>query len=84
MGASVTDMDWPARSCDFNCIANAWAELARRVYHRRRHYETESDLREALFYAWDSLDITYISNLVWSMPRCAKDCYDKRGQVTSY
>ena len=48
MEMEVTDLGWPAKSPDLNCIENAWGELTRRLYNGRRQFDTVEDLPEAL------------------------------------
>ena len=53
----ILDMEWPPRSLDINCIENAWGELSRRLGEGARQFETVEDLREALYYEWDKIDL---------------------------
>ncbi len=80
----ITDLPWPAKSPDMNCIENAWGELSRRLYDGGRQFDTVSDLREALFYEWDKLDLEYIRKLIKSMPDRVDMLRRKRGGVTTY
>ena len=51
----ITDMPWPEKSPDTNCIENAWGELCRGLYRGGRQFDSVEDLHEALFYEWDKL-----------------------------
>ena len=68
---------------------NSWRDLATSITLRTpggvgpacpspwQFYENESDLQEALFYAWSNLDIAHIWNLTNSIIGREKDCSDK-------
>ncbi len=84
MDAQITDMKWPAHSPNFNCIQNLWGELSRRLYHGRRQFSSVEDLKEALWYEWDNIDVTYGRKLINSMPFRAEHCHTRRGSLTQY
>ena len=67
-----------------NCIENAWGELSRRLYDGVRQFDTVENLREALFYEWDKLDLVYICKLISSMPDNIETLRRKRAGVTKY
>ena len=77
-------MDWPAKSPDMNCIENMWGELVRRVYSQGRQFDTVDDLREALMYEWEKIDLPVVQNLIASMPRRVVELMVQRGGVTKY
>ena len=68
MEEEVTDMWWPATLPEMNVIENAWGMLSRNLYRSGPEFDTVDDLREALFYEWDKLDLAYIRNLIRLMP----------------
>ena len=84
MMAGITDMVWPAKSPDLNCIENMWGEMARRVYHGGRQFESEEDLLEAIYYEWNNIGLDYVRDLIRSMPNRADECLKKRGRITNY
>ena len=84
MTEGITDMRWPTKSPDMNCIENAWGELCRRFYRGGRQFDSVEDLRDALFYEWDKLDIDYIRTLIRSMPDRVDDLRRVRGKCTKY
>ena len=55
MEIEITDMGWPPKSPDFNCIENCWVELSRRLYNGGRLFDTIEDLLESLRYEWQNL-----------------------------
>ncbi len=67
-----------------NCIENDWGELSRRLYHAGRQFDTVEDLREALFYEWEKLDLGYIRKLIRLMPDRVEMLQRKRGGMTTY
>ena len=67
MMAGINDMVWPAKSLHLNCIENAWGELVPRLHHGERQLESVDDMRGALFYERDKVDLTYIRGLISSM-----------------
>ena len=84
MESGTTDMVWPPRSPDLNCIENAWGELVCALYRNGRQFDSEEDLCEALFYEWDNLQLSYIRKLITSMPNRAHECLVRKGRTTSY
>ena len=48
-------MDWPACSPGLNPIENVWGLLSRSVYGSGRQYDSEKDLKEAIWSAWRHL-----------------------------
>ena len=84
MDTGITDLGWPPKSPDLNCIKNAWAELSRRVYAGGRQFDDTEDILEALNYEWDEMDLDYIRSLVSSIPNRIRECQLKGGRDTSY
>ena len=84
MDESITDLGWPPKSSDLNVIENAWGEFTRRLHARGRQLDTTEDLREALLYEWEKLDIDYIRKLIRSFPRRLVECFNARGGHTRY
>lgn len=82
--AEITDMSWAPNSLDMNCIENLWGELAMTVYGKGRQFDDIEELKEAMFYAWDSIDLATVRNLISSMPRRVITLYNKRGYSTKY
>ncbi len=80
----ITDMPWPPKSPDMNCIEHAWGEFSRRLYARGRHFDSVKDLYETLFYEWDKLEMSYIRDLVMFMPNRVDTLKRNRGRVTHY
>ena len=80
----VAVLPWPAKSPDMNVIEHVWAILVKRVYHNYRQFESRADLKEALTYEWEKLEMDTIRNLISSMPRRLADCVLKRGGTTRY
>ena len=84
MEAEITDMKWPPHSPDLNCIENLWGELSRRLYEGGRQFSSVEDLKEALWYEWDNIELTYVRKLIKSMPCRAEQCHTRRGNLTDY
>ncbi len=74
-------MPWSPRSHDLNCIEKAWGELSRRLYDSGRLFDSVDDLREALFYEWDELELDYIRKLIFSMADRVEACRKNRGRA---
>ena len=80
----ITDIPWPPRSSDMNCIEYSWGELSRRQYARGRQFDSVEDSCEALFYEWDKLEMSYIRDLVMSMPNRVDTLRRNHGRVPHY
>ncbi len=80
----ITDILWPPRSPDMNCIEHAWGELSRRLYARGRQFDFVEDLCAALFYERNKLEMTYVWDLVMSMPNRVDTLRRNRGRVPHY
>ena len=79
MEEGLTDMDWLPRSPDLNVIENAWNEIS-----RGRQFDSVEHLREALYYEWDKLELSYVRKLIKPFPRWLKARWDSRGGPTKY
>ena len=77
-------MDWSLKSPDFNCIENIWGVLNQKVYEKGRQYDSEEDLREALFCACDDIILVDIRKLINPMPNRAHECLIKRDCIINY
>lgn len=77
-------LDWPARSADMNPIENVWGALSREVYRDGRQFDDLEELKEAIFYAWENIDMKYLKKLSAGMPKRLIECIEKKGAVTSY
>jgi transposase len=77
----ITVLTWPGNSPDLNPIENCWSELKRKVADRKP--QSKRQLQEVLINIWyHHLDITYIKNLINSMPnRCAAVIKAKGGST---
>ena len=56
----------------------------RRVYHQGRQFNSEDDLRKALYYEWSKLEQNYVQKLIFSMSNKAHELLKKRCNVTRY
>ena len=81
---NVKALDWPAKSPDLNVIENVWGQMARRVYAEGRHFESLSELGEAIGEAWDAIDLEYLPSLYKSIPRRLVSVIEKKGATTKY
>ena len=77
-------MDWPACSPDLNPIENVWGLLSRSVYGSGHQYDSEKDLKEAIWSAWRHLDENIIKALISSMKNRCIDVISKEEGITSY
>ena len=80
----ITDIPWPPRSPNMNCIEHAWREISRRLYGRGLQFDSVEDSCEELFYEWDKLEMSYIRNLVRSMPNRVDMLRRNHGRVRHY
>ena len=84
MESGITDIEWPAHSPDLNPIENLWGILVSNVYRSNRQFETLEDLKEAIWYVWENIDLSTVRNLLKSMPARVAEVLVKRGGPTSY
>ena len=84
MESGIVDMKWAPRSPDINSIKNCRGAISMSVYDGNRQFDTIDDLKECLLYEWENLSLSYIRELIMSMPRRVWELYQKRGHVTSY
>jgi hypothetical protein len=75
-------LKWPSQSPDLNPIENLWSELDRVTKHRKP--QNEEELMEVLTNAWNTLPVSYLHNLVDSMPRRMQAVLDNDGFPTKY
>ena len=76
--------DWPAKSPDLNPIENIWGILARRVYTNGKQYYSVSDIKEAIFSAWNSIEPEICQYLVDSMSNRLFEITRKNGGSIDY
>ena len=77
-------LPWAPKSPDLNIIENIWGILVYRVYYGYRQFETLDDLKEALLYEWDKLELRTIQKLARSMPKRISKVIRARGHPISY
>jgi hypothetical protein len=70
----------PAQSPDLNPIEGIWAILKQRI--RRRIFDTEEEMKEALQEEWDKITMEEIRHRISDMPRrCAELVRSKGGPI---
>jgi transposase len=75
-------IDWPSNSPDINPIENMWSILKRRVEKRKPSNIDELD--QFLHEEWEKVDMTVISNLVYSMKSRCLAIIDSKGERINY
>lgn len=75
---------WPAKSPDLNVIENVWGWLAMDVYGGNRQFDSLSELKEAIAYAWEKMTPERMHNLFDSMLRRIADIIRNHGAATRY
>ena len=84
MDEGLKILDWPARSPDLNPIENLWGQMVSQVYENARTFDQKDDLKDAIMYAWDNTDKSYMQTLIGSMPNRCAEVNAKRGGKTHY
>ncbi|GFT52770.1 transposable element Tcb2 transposase [Trichonephila clavipes] len=79
----IEQMDWPARSPDFNPIENVWDFLGRRLSARTLPPVTIRELRLILQDEWAAMPQQLIDTLILSMGRRCETCLDVREEIIS-
>lgn len=64
--ATLSHLDWPAKSPDLNSVENLWDHLEQTAKPRNKHPRTLVELRNQLTHEWPQIDVQYIHNLVES------------------
>lgn len=77
-------LPWPSRSPDLNPIENLWGILANRVYGQDKQYSSLDKLEDAVFLAWDSIEVDILENLINSMPKRMGSVIFNQGNITEY
>ena len=77
-------LDWPSLSPDLNIIENAWGWLSRQVYNDGKQYSNKEELIQAIYTAWNSVDINYIHSLYESLPNRIYELIRSNGKYTKY
>lgn len=77
----VWERDWPAKSPDLNPIENLWGILSRRVYMNCKHYNSVTELKEAIILEWASITLETRRNLIDSMPLRLVDVISTNGAI---
>ncbi|KAG2782923.1 hypothetical protein PC116_g13362 [Phytophthora cactorum] len=80
----VKVLDWPSKSPDLNPIENLWSIMSRRVYSNGKKFDKVSELKAALYEAWDSIPLAWLQSLVESMPRRCLEVVAENGDRTHY
>ena len=80
----VTVLKWPARSADMNPIENVWGILSRDVYVEGKQHDDVEELKEAINYAWERIEMATLKKLATGMPRRLIELLEKKGGETSY
>ena len=75
-------IDWPSNSPDINPIENMCSILKRRVEKRKPSNIDELD--QFLHEEWKKVDMTVISNLVYSMKSICLAIIDSKGERINY
>ena len=75
---------WVGQSLDLNPIANAWAELERRLRARPTAPKTKDYLFAPLQDEWAAIFGAFFKALVESMPRRVRVVVAARGASTKY
>ena len=77
-------MSWPPYSPDLNPIENLWGYLSRKVYEDGKQYSTVRELKDSLIKAWNEIPLSYLQNLVNSMPSRLFEISKSQGASINY
>lgn len=81
--ADITDTSW-APSSRHEVYRKLLLELAMSVYESGRQFGDIEELKEAVFYAWGSIDLATVRHLISSIPRRVITLYSKSENSTKY
>ncbi|CAG8616734.1 3813_t:CDS:1, partial [Ambispora gerdemannii] len=79
----IVTMEWPSQSPDLSPIENVWREIKCWI-HKNRKPQTEADLEEAVFAAWNTITFEKILHFIDSMPERINEVIEKNGHAIHY
>jgi hypothetical protein len=79
----IVTMEWPAQSPDLSPIENVWRDIKCWI-HKNRKPQTEADLEEAVFAAWNTITFEKILHFIDSMPERINEVIEKNGHAIHY
>ena len=65
-------------------MENVWGFLVDKVNDNFRQFDDTESLLEAIAFAWDSIDVSYLRKLALSMPKRCTEVIEKKGCRTHY
>jgi hypothetical protein len=77
-------LPWPAQSLDLNSIENLWNEVDKKFRNLPNQPKNVKDLERKVKYAWRSILLKYIQNLVESMLCHIQACIAAKGGSIKY
>ena len=77
-------MDWPANSPDLNPMEKLRAILCRSVYVDGKQYTNITELKAAIIFSWENIEVSTLQKLVGSMCDRAFKVVLKQGSFTGY
>ncbi|KAF0702485.1 hypothetical protein AaE_015897 [Aphanomyces astaci] len=80
----VVVMDWPALSPDLNPIENVWGYLVQQVYAGGKQYDSKEELKASIMRHWNSLEVSYLQTLIFSMKSRCLSVVAANGMTTKY
>ena len=80
----IKTLEWVAQSPDFNLIEHVWEHLDRKIRARKVKAKSVADLKRMLLEEWETMDQSFIQQLVNSMPDRIEAVIAARGGSTHF
>ena len=81
---NIRVLPWPVRSADMNPIENVWGVLSMEVYRDGCQFDDIEELKEAITYAWENIEMSFLKKLAKRMPECLIQLLEKKGSENTY
>jgi len=77
-------LEWASQSADLNPIENLWNQVKDQLEARKDRPSSLPDLFDKVQEEWKKIPLSFIQNLIVSMPRRCKAVLESQGETTKY
>jgi transposase len=80
----MTVLEWASQSPDMNAIEHGWRQLKMRIAHRTYKAKNLDEVFDIAQEEWNNIPLAAFQELIDSMPRRVRACYEAKGGHTKY